>query len=64
MLYDLFYPGGARKLWICAIVILVILSLNACDEQKPRVHRVGVLCGLDVFATTIDGFKAKMAELD
>jgi putative tryptophan/tyrosine transport system substrate-binding protein len=37
--------------------------MDGCGQQKIDRHRVGVLCGLDVFATTVDGFKSKMTEL-
>ncbi len=43
--------------------MVVALALNGCDEPKARAYRVGILCGLDVFATTVDGFKTKMNEL-
>ncbi len=42
---------------------LLFTLLTACDGTPPKVYRVGVLCGLDVFATTVDGFKAKMTDL-
>ena len=52
-----------RTRWISAVVIAVGLLLYGCGEQKPEVYRVGVLCGLDVLATTVDGFKERMTEL-
>jgi putative ABC transport system substrate-binding protein len=39
------------------------LLLSGCGEQKAPVHRVGILCGLDVFASTVDAFKTGMTEL-
>ena len=53
---------------ICNVTIffaalVVILFFNGCGEQKFNKYRVGILCGLDVFADTVDGFKAKMNEL-
>lgn len=49
---------------ICALFIGIAVSLllNGCTEQKPRLYRMGILCGLDVFTSTIDGFKAGMTE--
>jgi putative tryptophan/tyrosine transport system substrate-binding protein len=56
--------GNIRIPWSILIsVSLLSVLLIACGGQQPKVHRVGVLCGLDVFATTVDGFKAKMTEL-
>ncbi len=51
---------------VLAILILVIvfgLLLVGCNVQKPKVYRVGILSGLGVFATTVDGIKAEMTEL-
>jgi putative ABC transport system substrate-binding protein len=54
-----------RKGWTILIGFVVIsLLLSGCGgAQKPKVYRVGVLSGLDFFANTADGFKAKMTEL-
>lgn len=49
--------------WFCLSAILVTLVLAGCAEQNHKMHRVGILCGLDVFASTVDGFKARMTEL-
>lgn len=43
--------------------VLLGLLLSGCGEQQAKVYRVGILCGLDVFTDTVDGFKAKMREL-
>ncbi|HXV98025.1 MAG TPA: ABC transporter substrate-binding protein, partial [Anaerolineae bacterium] len=41
-----------------------VLILSGCNAQaSPKVYKVGVLSGLDFFADTLDGFKAKMTEL-
>jgi putative ABC transport system substrate-binding protein len=58
-----FSRGTDRGLWIFLVAMALGLILNGCGEQKLKVSRVGILCGLEVFATTVDGFKAKMAEL-
>ena len=60
-----------RKIAI-GIVVAVIL-ITACagvyflgkpkDVTPGKVYRVGILSGLDFFANTTDGFKAKMTEL-
>ena len=53
----------ARKGWtILVVVVVVSLLLSGC-AQKPKVYRVGILAGREVFYTTVDGFKTKMTEL-
>jgi len=53
-----------RKGWTILVgAIALALLLNACGSSTPKVYRVGILSGLDFFATTVDGFKAKMTEL-
>lgn len=37
--------------------------LSSCGREPTKMNRVGILCGLEVFATTVDGFKAEMAKL-
>jgi putative ABC transport system substrate-binding protein len=39
------------------------LLLSGCGTEKPKVYRVGILCGLDFAASTVDGFKEGMTEL-
>ncbi len=48
---------------ILTLVIAASLVLSGCGAKKTKVYHVGVLSGLDVFAATTDGFKAKMTEL-
>ncbi|MHC1742729.1 MAG: ABC transporter substrate binding protein [Syntrophobacteraceae bacterium] len=53
-----------QKRWIGRILIVAFSLLwHGCGAESPRVYRVGILCGLDVFASTVDGFKAKMFDL-
>ena len=56
-------PKGTRKRGTVIIMIIVMGLLAVGCNSKPKVHRVGILSGLDFFADTADGFKAKMAEL-
>jgi len=49
--------------WIFLSVLVFSLSSPGCDRQRPKVYRVGILCGLHVFTSTVDGFKARMSEL-
>lgn len=49
-----------RAFWV---VILAVLLLCGCVDRKPEARRVGILCGLDIFLSTIDGFKASMKEM-
>jgi putative ABC transport system substrate-binding protein len=48
---------------LVTLLIAVCVFLGGCTGKKPKVYRVGILCGLDFFATTVDGFKEKMTEL-
>jgi putative tryptophan/tyrosine transport system substrate-binding protein len=57
------YRERTRAFWICLVAMMFAPLLDGCGQQKTDHHRVGVLCGLDVFATTVDGFKSKMTEL-
>ena len=43
-------------------VVLICMLLGGCSS-KPKVYRVGILSGLDIFSGIIDGFKEKMTEL-
>jgi putative tryptophan/tyrosine transport system substrate-binding protein len=53
-----------RKIWTILVgMIVATLVLSACGATATKVYRVGVLSGLDFFANTTDGFKAKMTEL-
>lgn len=54
-----------QMIWTALVgVVLIALLLTGCGaEAAPKVYRVGILSGLDVFATTVDGFKAQMTEL-
>jgi putative ABC transport system substrate-binding protein len=46
------------------LLLASVLILSGCNAQaSPKVYRVGVLSGLNFFANTLDGFKAKMTEL-
>jgi putative tryptophan/tyrosine transport system substrate-binding protein len=58
-----FFVKTIRNIRIFFVALAISLILNGCGEQKPRVSRVGILCGLNVFTTTVDGFKARMTEL-
>ena len=47
------------------VLLLVLLSMVPelqCSRAAPQYH-IGILCGLDFFGATVDGFKSKMAEL-
>lgn len=44
-------------------VLLLLATLAVGCFSKPKPYRVGILCGVDFFADTADGFKAKMSEL-
>jgi putative ABC transport system substrate-binding protein len=44
-------------------VVVFALLLSGCGAEKPKVYRVGILCGLDYITSIPDGFKAGMTEL-
>ena len=45
-------------------LIVSCLLLSGCGiAQTPKVYHVGILSGLDAFASATDGFKSKMTEL-
>jgi putative ABC transport system substrate-binding protein len=64
MLYN-FNPHSKIKnlLFLLILAALFALLMSGCGAEKPKVYRVGILSGLDFFADTADGFKAKMTEL-
>jgi putative ABC transport system substrate-binding protein len=51
--------------WQAILVLVVVMGLlvSGCGAPKPKVYRVGILSGVDAFASMADGFKAKMTEL-
>ncbi len=53
------------EIWLAVLLgsVLIGLFISGCGAEEPKVYRVGVLSGLDFFADTTDGFKAKMTEL-
>jgi putative tryptophan/tyrosine transport system substrate-binding protein len=56
-----YYKRKFRQLLV--LLALACLLLNGCSEKQKKVYRVGILCGVDFFADTADGFKTKMSEL-
>ncbi|MGA2914942.1 MAG: ABC transporter substrate-binding protein [Sedimentisphaerales bacterium] len=46
-------------------LVVFCVFLNSCGKKAPqqKVYRVGILSGLDFFASAADGFKARMTEL-
>ena len=54
-----------RGIWKSLLLGLVVLSLllSGCGGPQTKVYKVGILSGLDFFAASADGFKAKMTEL-
>lgn len=53
-----------RKIWTILVAMIVLtLVLSGCGTTATKVYRVGILSGLDFFANTTDGFKAKMTGL-
>jgi putative ABC transport system substrate-binding protein len=52
-----------RIAWVCLAALMLGPLMNGCDGRETRKRSIGILCGLDVFATTVDGFLSRMAEL-
>ncbi len=53
-----------RAMWLFILELLAMtMLLSACGNAQSKVYHVGILSGLDFFAPTTDGFKAKMTEL-
>lgn len=53
-----------RRLILLVSLIAAVIILSGCGAQAaPKTYRVGILSGLDFFADTADGFKAKMTDL-
>lgn len=48
---------------ITFVVLVVLLLVVVTCTESPEKYRVGILCGLDFFEDTVDGFKEKMSEL-
>jgi putative tryptophan/tyrosine transport system substrate-binding protein len=63
MLNRRLFQKRTRYFRLFFVMVLASLLLNGCGQQKPRIFRVGILCGLDVFIPTIEGFKKRMTEL-
>ncbi|MFH1195098.1 MAG: ABC transporter substrate-binding protein [bacterium] len=43
-------------------IFLIVFAVGSCTKT-PKIYKVGILCGMDAFANTIEGFKSKMNEL-
>jgi len=54
-------PLHLRRMLIC--IVLPLFLLVACSNPKPKVYRVGVVCGADLFLPILDGLKTKLTEL-
>jgi putative ABC transport system substrate-binding protein len=52
-----------QQILILTLLVAVCVFLSSCSEKKPKVYRVGILCGLDYIANIPDSFKSKMNEL-
>lgn len=50
-----------RPILLC--IVLSGLLLGACSDPAPRIRRVGVVCGADLFLPVVDGLKSQLTEL-
>ena len=58
------YPiNGIRFVTLIGVILGAILLTGCGALNAPESYSVGLLSGVDVFNTTLDGFKAEMAEL-
>jgi putative ABC transport system substrate-binding protein len=62
MRYNINFRKKNTDSLLFAVMVFILPLLGGCSS-KPRVYHVGILSGLDYFAGTADGFKAKMSEL-
>ncbi len=68
MLSNRNFQNRIRNRWphLISLTVAVALLLSGCNTlgvPTPKIYRVGVLSGLDFFAGSTEGFKAKMTEL-
>jgi putative ABC transport system substrate-binding protein len=52
-----------QQILLVARLIAICVFLSGCIGKKPKVYRVGIVSGVDAFASIADGFRAKMGEL-
>jgi putative ABC transport system substrate-binding protein len=57
------YIRFRRQMLLAILLVSVCVFLNSCGAKKPKVYRVGILCGLDYIGAIPDMFKPEMAEL-
>jgi putative ABC transport system substrate-binding protein len=60
------YSKGASRRVCTTVLVMVIVTtllLSGCGAPTPKVYRMGILSGVDAFASIADGFKAKMTDL-
>lgn len=48
---------------LLSLLVMICIFIIGCGEKKPKVYRVGILSGADIFDNIADGFMAKMTEL-
>jgi putative ABC transport system substrate-binding protein len=60
-IYGLF-ERSTKRFCIFLGIFIFGMVLSGCGS-KPKMYQVGILCGLEYFADTADGFKAKMTAL-
>jgi putative ABC transport system substrate-binding protein len=57
------YIRFRRQMLLAILLVSVCVFSSSCSEKKPKVYRVGILCGLDYIGAIPDMFKPEMAEL-
>lgn len=62
LINDIFQKHGWERSLLLVSLAIILLG-HGCKNHEITVRRVGVLCGLNVFVSTVDGFKTRMTEL-
>ncbi len=52
-----------QQMLVLIMLIVGCAFLSGCGKKKPKVYRVGILCGLDYIGAIPDIFKPEMAKL-
>jgi putative tryptophan/tyrosine transport system substrate-binding protein len=52
-----------KQIYCTILLILCCMLFASCAKKPQKVYRVGILSGLDLFASTVDSFKEKMTDM-
>jgi len=54
---------GCSIIFLATFLTGVAIFLSSCGNEKQKVYKVGILSGMEAFASVADDFKSKMTEL-